>query len=62
MWMHNNFLLDRSGKMSKSSGEFLRVQLLIDKGSLRDELIAAGVEVMNGEARYLVRIIEGCET
>ena len=60
--MHNHFLLDRSGKMSKSSGEFLRVQLLIDKGSLRDELIAAGVEVMNGEARYLVRIIEGCET
>ncbi|MGH6695538.1 cysteine--tRNA ligase [Sphingopyxis sp.] len=32
MWMHNNFLVDRSGKMSKSSGEFLRVQLLIDKG------------------------------
>lgn len=32
MWMHNNFLIDRSGKMSKSSGEFLRLQLLIDKG------------------------------
>jgi len=32
LWMHNNFLIDRSGKMSKSSGEFLRVQLLIDKG------------------------------
>lgn len=32
MWMHNNFLIERSGKMSKSSGEFLRVQLLIDKG------------------------------
>lgn len=32
IWMHNNFLVDRSGKMSKSSGEFLRVQLLIDKG------------------------------
>ncbi|KTE26815.1 MULTISPECIES: cysteine--tRNA ligase [unclassified Sphingopyxis] len=31
-WMHNNFLVERSGKMSKSSGEFLRVQLLIDKG------------------------------
>jgi cysteinyl-tRNA synthetase len=31
-WMHNNFLIDRTGKMSKSSGEFLRVQLLIDKG------------------------------
>jgi cysteinyl-tRNA synthetase len=32
MWMHNNFLVERSGKMSKSSGEFLRIQLLIDKG------------------------------
>ena len=32
IWMHNNFLVERSGKMSKSSGEFLRVQLLIDKG------------------------------
>ncbi|WP_412072813.1 cysteine--tRNA ligase [Sphingopyxis sp. GC21] len=32
MWMHNNFLVERSGKMSKSSGEFLRPQLLIDKG------------------------------
>ena len=37
MWMHNNFLIDRSrgadsAKMSKSSGEFLRLQLLIDRG------------------------------
>ncbi len=32
MWMHNNFLVERSGKMSKSSGEFLRVQLLVDNG------------------------------
>jgi len=31
-WMHNNFLVDRSGKMSKSSGEFLRLKLLIDRG------------------------------
>jgi cysteinyl-tRNA synthetase len=31
-WMHNNFLIERSGKMSKSSGEFLRLQLLIDNG------------------------------
>ena len=30
--MHNNFLIDRTGKMSKSSGDFLRLQLLIDKG------------------------------
>ncbi len=32
IWMHNNFLIERSGKMSKSSGEFLRLQLLVDKG------------------------------
>jgi cysteinyl-tRNA synthetase len=37
IWLHNNFLIDRTnqdsgGKMSKSSGEFLRLQLLIDKG------------------------------
>ena len=37
IWMHNNFLVERrqesgGGKMSKSSGEFLRLQLLIDKG------------------------------
>ena len=32
IWMHNNFLVERSGKMSKSSGEFLRLQLLSDKG------------------------------
>ena len=32
IWMHNNFLVERSGKMSKSSGEFLRLQLLIDRG------------------------------
>ena len=32
VWMHNNFLVERSGKMSKSSDEFLRLQLLIDKG------------------------------
>ena len=32
IWMHNNFLVERSGKMSKSNGEFLRLQLLIDKG------------------------------
>jgi len=32
LWMHNNFLLDRSGKMSKSAGEFLRLQTLVDAG------------------------------
>ena len=32
MWMHNNFLVEREGKMSKSSGEFLTLQRLIDRG------------------------------
>ncbi|WP_267393487.1 MULTISPECIES: cysteine--tRNA ligase [unclassified Sphingomonas] len=32
VWMHNNFLVDRGGKMSKSSGEFLRLQALVDRG------------------------------
>ena len=32
VWMHNNFLIDRGGKMSKSAGEFLRLQLLVDRG------------------------------
>ncbi|WP_133364903.1 cysteine--tRNA ligase [Qipengyuania sediminis] len=32
IWMHNNFLVDRTGKMSKSAGEFLRLQTLIDRG------------------------------
>ena len=36
IWMHNNFLVDRRqgtlGKMSKSSGEFLTLQTLVDRG------------------------------
>lgn len=37
IWMHNNFLVarkdeGRSGKMSKSAGEFLRLPLLVEKG------------------------------
>lgn len=31
-WMHNNFLVDRGGKMSKSTGEFLTLQRLVDAG------------------------------
>ena len=31
-WLHNEFLIIESEKMSKSSGEFLRLQTLIDKG------------------------------
>lgn len=32
IWMHNNFLVDRRGKMSKSTGEFLTLQALVDRG------------------------------
>ncbi|MFA6125327.1 MAG: cysteine--tRNA ligase [Sphingomonas sp.] len=32
LWMHNNFLVDRGGKMSKSTGQFLRLQTLVDAG------------------------------
>ena len=36
-WMHNNFLVDRTakglfGKMSKSTGDFLTLQALVDRG------------------------------
>lgn len=31
-WLHNNFLVERRGKMSKSSGEFTRLQTLVDRG------------------------------
>jgi cysteinyl-tRNA synthetase len=31
-WLHGEFLLNETGKMSKSKGEFLTLQLLIDKG------------------------------
>ena len=31
-WMHNNFLVDRTGKMSKSSGSFLTLRWLVDRG------------------------------
>lgn len=32
IWMHNNFLVQRNGKMSKSSGGFLTLQALVDRG------------------------------
>lgn len=33
-WLHGEFLIEDSGKMSKSKGEFLTLQTLIDKGYL----------------------------
>ncbi len=32
LWMHNNFLVERSGKMSKSGGQFTTLQTLVDRG------------------------------
>ncbi len=32
LWMHNNFLVERSGKMSKSGGEFTTLKTLVDRG------------------------------
>ena len=32
VWMHNNFLIERGGKMSKSSGDFTTLQTLVDQG------------------------------
>lgn len=32
IWMHNNFLVDRGGKMSKSKGGFATLKSLVDRG------------------------------
>lgn len=32
IWMHNNFLVERTGKMSKSAGDFTTLQTLVDRG------------------------------
>ena len=32
IWMHNNFLVTQAEKMSKSSGDFLTLQRLVDRG------------------------------
>lgn len=32
VWMHNNFLVERSGKMSKSGGAFTTLQTFVDRG------------------------------
>ena len=32
LWMHNNFLVERSGKMSKSGGAFTTLKTLVDRG------------------------------
>ncbi len=32
VWMHNNFLVERAGKMSKSTGQFTTIQTIVDRG------------------------------
>ncbi|KQS49171.1 cysteine--tRNA ligase [Sphingomonas sp. Leaf198] len=32
LWMHNNFLVERAGKMSKSTGQFTTIQTIVDRG------------------------------
>jgi cysteinyl-tRNA synthetase len=32
VWMHNNFVVQRTGKMSKSAGEFLTLDRLVERG------------------------------
>jgi cysteinyl-tRNA synthetase len=32
IWMHNNFVVDRAGKMSKSAGGFLTLSALVERG------------------------------
>ena len=32
LWMHNNFLVERAGKMSKSSGQSTTLRTLVDRG------------------------------
>ena len=32
LWMHNNFVVDRGGKMSKSAGGFLTLPALVERG------------------------------
>ncbi|MBF0423390.1 MAG: cysteine--tRNA ligase [Magnetococcales bacterium] len=69
LWMHNNFLIDRSGKMSKSKGEFATLTSLIRRGlhplafrllclstHYRSEL-EFSVEILAGQLARLKRLV-----
>ena len=78
IWMHNNFLVaknpdGRGGKMSKSAGEFLTLQVLVDRGihplsyrlmclsaHYRSELEFTWANVVAAQTR-LKRIVQGIE-
>ena len=72
-WMHNNFLVDRQGKMSKSKGGFTTLQSLIDAGvhplayrllclsaHYRSELEFSG-EALNAALTRLKRLVMAVE-
>ncbi len=76
-WMHNNFLVDRAAKMSKSSGEFLTLQSIVDRGvhpiayrlmclqaHYRSELEFSGENLLAALTRLkrLVRTVEALRT
>jgi cysteinyl-tRNA synthetase len=73
-WMHNNFLVDRSGKMSKSKGGFTTLFSLIDAGvhplayrllcltaHYRSELEFSG-EIVGAALTRLKRMVMAAET
>jgi cysteinyl-tRNA synthetase len=73
-WMHNNFLVDRSGKMSKSKGGFTTLFSLIDAGvhplayrllclsaHYRSELEFSG-EIVGAALTRLKRLVMAVET
>lgn len=72
-WMHNNHLLDTTGKMSKSSGEFLTISTLRDQGydplAYRYFLLTAhykkelafSFEALDASATAYKKLIEWCK-
>jgi cysteinyl-tRNA synthetase len=73
-WMHNNFLVDRGGKMSKSKGGFTTLFTLTDRGvhplayrllclsaHYRSELEFSG-EILGGALTRLKRLVMAVET
>lgn len=72
-WMHNNHLLDTTGKMSKSSGEFLTLGSLVEQGynplayryflmgaNYRKELLFSS-EALDGAASAYGKLVTFCE-
>ena len=72
-WIHNNHLLDQTGKMSKSSGDFLTLSSLIEKGydplAYRYFLLGAqyrkelefSFEALDGAAAAYKKLVQFCK-